>query len=229
MTTFQPKGWDQLLEESRNRWNEPNEFIPLFASGLRQQFSGITRVLDAGYGAGRHIVYLHEQGFAVSGFDIAPNAEHHARAKLPQEVAAYVDLKTFDMHDTPWPYADSSFEGVVAVNVIHHTIYDGFVATLDEIARVLVPRGLVLATIASKGNHKYGIGEKIDEYTFLTDSGAEKGIPHAFFDETDLRNMLADKYTIRELREVSGEIPEADRHLKKEGALDHWLLYLEKK
>ena len=96
-------------------------------------------------------------------------------------------------------------------------------------ARLLTHGGLLLATVASKNNYKYGVGKKIDNHTFLTDSGAEKGIPHAFFDEQDLKEIFKNEFNIMRLQEMSGEIPEADRHLKKEGTLDHWLIHVERK
>jgi len=229
MSIFKPKGWDELFEEAANRWEKPNAYAYLLVDGLKERFRGTVRVLDAGYGAGRHLVYLHKQGFVVSGFEIASNAEKFARKKIsPLENSDTISLKTFDMHQTPWPYKSESFEGLLAINVVHHTNYAGFLAIVDEMARVLVPGGLLLATVASKHNHKYGVGEQIDDHTYLTDSGAEKGIPHAFFDENDLRKIFSSKYNILNLQEISGEIPEADQHLKKEGALDHWRIYVEK-
>ena len=231
MAEFKARGWDVLLEETKNRWDTPNEFAPMLVERIRANFGeGKHRVLDGGYGAGRHLKYLLEQGFAPDGFEIAPNAEAHARKRLERvEGAEDVELKCFDMHETPWHYEDGSYAGFLAINVIHHTNYEGFLATVDQIARVLKPQGVMLATIASKGNHKFGMGPRVDAYTFKTDRGAEEGIPHAFFDQEDLVRIFEPEYNVLELREVSGEIPEADRHMKKEGALDHWLVYVEKK
>ena len=229
-TEFRSKGWDELLENDKNRWQNPNEHAPILVNGLRKNFSGQIRALDIGYGAGRHLLYFHEQGFKVSGFDIALNAEDYAREKLDGvKGAELIDLKTFDMLSIPYPYNSNSFEGVLAINVIHHTNYQGFLRIISEISRVLVPSGLFLATIASKNNHKFGKGPKIDDYAYLTDIGAEKGVPHAFFDEKDLIRIFGASYKIKELRLISGEIPEADKAMKKEGALDHWLVYVEKK
>lgn len=229
-TKFESKGWDRLLEDDKNRWQNPNEHVPILANDLRKDFSGQIRVLDIGYGAGRHLLYFHEQGFKVSGFDIALNAEDYVREKLDGvKGAELIDLKTFDMLSIPWPYNFSSFEGVLAVNAIHHTNYQGFLRIINEISRVLVTGGLFLTTIASKNNHKFGKGPKVDDYTYITDSGTENGIPHAFFDEKDLIRIFSTSYNIKELRLISGEIPEADKAMKKEGTLDHWLLYAEKK
>lgn len=230
MVDFKPKGWDDLFKEESNRWNKPNEYVQLLVNGLKENFHGITRVLDVGYGAGRHLVYLHQQGFVVSGFEMVPTAEKFAKEKLSCiKGGAGVELKTFDMHTLPWPYVASSFEGMLAINVIHHTNHAGFLEIVGEMTRLLVPGGLVLATVASKHNHKYGSGKSIDEYTYLTESGAEKGIPHAFFDEQDLRKIFGDKYNLFVLREISGEIPKADQQFKKQGVLDHWLVYAKRK
>ncbi len=61
------------------------------------------KALDIGYGAGRHLVYLLQQGYDVSGFEVAPNAEGYARERLSQAGfdPSKVDLRTFDMHQRP--------------------------------------------------------------------------------------------------------------------------------
>ena len=86
-----------------------------------------------------------------------------------------------------------------------------------------------MATIASKENHKYGNGKKIDGYTYITATGVEKGIPHAFFDEDDLYGILRGKYSVIKLERISGEIPDADKHMRKGTPLDHWLILVERK
>lgn len=230
MTGFRPRGWDELFEKEANRWVKPNEYAHILVDGLRSGFQGEIRVLDVGYGTGRHLVYLHRKGFRISGFEITSNAQQFVDRKLSHlEGSRSIELRILDMHQIPWPYGSSSFKGVLAINVIHHTNYEGFVKIINEIARIVVPKGLLLATIASKHNHKYGKGKQIDDYSYLADSGAEKGIPHAFFDRQDLYRIFGEQYDIRMLEEITGEIPEADKHLRKEGIRDHWLIYAERK
>ncbi len=229
MGIFKSRGWDNLLEDDKNRWNEPNKYVNILIDNLKKKFKS-ARILDIGFGAGRHILYLHEFGFKISGFDIAQNAEHYAKERLSDiKDKELIDLKTFDMLSVPWLYNSNSFEGALAINTIHHTNYEGFIKIIDEISRVLVPSGLFLATITSKNNHKFGQGLKTDSHSYITDEGAEKGIPHCFLDENDINKIFNKKFKILKLKMISGEIPYKDIKFRKKGALDHWLLYAEKK
>jgi len=228
MADFKHKGWDELFEHNKNRWKKPNEYVHLLSNKLKDQFKDKAHVLDIGYGTGRHILYFHQKGCLVSGFDIASNAKKYAK-EIISTISDEIDLKVFDMSQTPWPYKPNSFEGALAINVIHHTNYNNFVKIINEISRILVKNGLFLATIASKQNHKFGKGDKIDEYTYLTDSGAEKGIPHCFLDNKDITKIFSPKFHLLKLELISGEIPEEDKPLKKEGSLDHWLIFAQKK
>lgn len=222
MQRFKSKGWDELFEESKNRWKKPNKYIHLLRDEVKKKFEK-KRVLDIGCGTGRHISYLHSKGFDVSGFDIASNVRNFVGKTEKAK------LKKHDMNVFPWPYKSESFEGALAINVIHHTNYKNFVKIVNEINRILVKSGFFLGTIVSKKNHKFRCGKKIDEYTYLTDVGAEKGIPHCFLDEKDIKKIFEEGFRILELKLISGEIPEKDKKFKKEGALDHWLVFAQKK
>ena len=132
------------------------------------------------------------------------------------------------MHKMPWPYKPHSFEGVLSINVIQHTNYKNFLKIVKEISRILIPGGLFLCETPSKTNHKFGKGRRLDKYSYLTDFGAEKGIPHIFFDRKDLISILKNDYKIKILKRIEGEIPKADKKMKK-SKLDHWLILAEKK
>jgi len=222
------KGWEKLFEDDKNRWEKPNPYINLLEDKLKKFFRDKIHVLDVGYGAGRHIIYFNKEKFLVSGFDIAPTAKNYTE-KLISLSSNKIDLKTFDMNQIPWLYKTEYFEGVIAINVIHHTNYNNFTKIIHEIARIMVKDGLFLATIASKENYKYKKGKKIDEYTFLTDIGAEKGIPHCFLDKSDITKIFTPKFQLLELRLICGEIPQDDIYFKNKIDLDHWLIFAQRK
>ena len=83
---FKPKGWDELYKETKNRWAQPNEYAYILKNGLIDTFDKNIRILDIGYGIGRHVLYFLNQGFVVSGFDIAANAEKFSREILSKAI-----------------------------------------------------------------------------------------------------------------------------------------------
>lgn len=231
----QPRGWQELLKDDVNRWNEPNQHVVSELSDWLNERRKPLDVLDIGYGAGRHILYFARRGDNVSGFEVAPNGEEYTRQRLAKAGLnpSGVNLRTFDMHERPWQYLDDSFDLAVAINVIHHTGehgLKGLEGTMSEIYRVLRPGGQFLATLASRENHKFGKGKQIDSHTYLTPDGAEAGIPHTFLGFQDVVALLPeDRWRHLKIQAIAGEIPDADKALKKPGALDHLLVYAEKR
>jgi SAM-dependent methyltransferase len=94
------------------------------------------RILDAGCGSGRNMVDLQHYG-AVTGIELSPPSVQAARARGVGEV---VEGSVLDM-----PFADSSFELAVSLDVIEHLEDD--VEALRELRRVVAPGGRLLVTV----------------------------------------------------------------------------------
>lgn len=96
------------------------------------------RVLDAGTGTGANLRLLSALGFAeVTGLDASPEAIRHCAAKGlgPVELADICAL----------PFADDSFDLVLATDIIEHVADDA--RALSELRRVLKPGGRLLLTV----------------------------------------------------------------------------------
>ena len=98
------------------------------------------RVLDAGCGSGPLSQALGERGAVVSGFDGSPAMLDLARQRL----GADADLQVADLA-APLPYADDSFDVVVAALVLHYV--KDWSSTLGELRRVLKPGGRLIVSI----------------------------------------------------------------------------------
>jgi SAM-dependent methyltransferase len=211
--------WDELFDNEAFRWREPHERVVSFARDLKAR--GAVRVLDLGCGAGRHTVYLAAQGFAVCGTDISPRGLELSRAWLQQE-GLEADLQLSDM--TVIPYPDAYFDAVISTQVIHHNTLDNIRRCVAEIHRALAPGGRALLIVQSKGSHSYGKGEQLEPDTFLRRDGEDSGLPHHYFDQAGLRELLAQFriVTLEELvRESQG--PDGETRLS-----CHWAVLAEK-
>jgi len=98
------------------------------------------RVLDAGCGSGALAAALAGGGAAVTGIDLSASLLEIAARRLGPAVA----LRQADLGE-PLPFADGSFDLVVASLVLHYL--EDWVPALSEFHRLLVPGGrLVIST-----------------------------------------------------------------------------------
>lgn len=74
------------------------------------------------------------------GNEPAPNAVNHDRYKH----APHVDV-AHDLNIYPWPWADESFQGVTAIDVLEHL--DSFIGFFDEAWRILQPNGTIAVRV----------------------------------------------------------------------------------
>jgi SAM-dependent methyltransferase len=88
-----------------------------------------TRLLDAGCGTGEASVLAQARGAIVSGLDAAPGMIERCRVKMPG-----ADFRVGDLEDLP--YADASFDAVIACNCVHFTAHpDRAIAQLRRVTR----------------------------------------------------------------------------------------------
>ena len=123
--------------------------IYLFDQLLRGQIAPSMRVLDAGCGGGRNLVYLLRSGFEVSGTDADAGAIDEVR-RLAERLAPGKD---HDFRAEPierMSFADLSFDVVIASAVLHFARDEKhFETMLRQIWRVLKPGGIFFARLAS--------------------------------------------------------------------------------
>jgi len=124
--------------------------IYLFDQLLKGRFDTRPRVLDAGCGDGRNLRYLLAHGFDCRGVDRDPASVAHVR-RLAESLGRDADSERFQVADVdglPWP--DASFDAVVCSAVLHFADDAAhFERMVNELWRVLAPRGLFFARLAS--------------------------------------------------------------------------------
>jgi ubiquinone/menaquinone biosynthesis C-methylase UbiE len=207
--------WDDLFSGGNFVWREPHELVVNLHSPLKK--IGAESVLDLGCGAGRHLVFLSDLDFICYGIDIAFAGLEVAKTWLISE-GFEVRLSQGEMHLLP--YASCSFDAVVCLYVIYHGTVEKIKNALDEIYRVLKPGGLSLLTFISDQHHRYGKGREIESNTFITDVGADAGIPHHFYGREELVWMVR-RFKIAEMKLLA--------RVNKEGQLEsHWAVRLGK-
>jgi SAM-dependent methyltransferase len=134
--------------------------IYLFDQLLRGRFDARRRVLDAGCGDGRNLVYLLQHGFECFGIDRDAGAVEHVRA-LAADLAPGTPPDHFvagEVDRLPW--ADATMDAAICSAVLHFAADEAhFGRMVGELWRVLAPGGLLFARLASNIGLEARIGE----------------------------------------------------------------------
>lgn len=180
----------------------PTEFVTRVMLGnypnldLRNQWVG-KKVLDLGFGDGRNIPILIEQGALVYGVEISNEICEIGSArigKLGKEAVLSVGKSN------QIPFADNWFDVVLACHVIYYLDGDAsFQDNVNEISRVLKPQGKLIASFASQDSHifKNAIPEKEGVFKITCDyRGIRNGSRlRGFVDENDVKESLKSKFS----------------------------------
>jgi tellurite methyltransferase len=134
--------------------------IYLFDQLLRGRVTPGMRVLDAGCGAGRNLVYLMREGFDVCGVDESVTAIDATR-RLAKRLAPALSADAFRVEPVEaMSFERESADFVISSAVLHFARDDAhFRAMLDGMWRVLRPSGVLFARLAST------IGMPLEEFT----------------------------------------------------------------
>jgi|SRR6478735_2775834 len=166
--------------------------IYLFDQLLKGRFDACKKVLDAGCGGGRNLVYFLQNGFDVYGIDPNPNAVEQIR-QLAKELAPKLPQQNFKVAPAEdLPFDDATFDLVISSAVLHFaTDSNHFDAMLRSIWRVLKPGGYLFARLASDigiedkvislGNSRYALPDGSERFLvneqilleYTTDLGGE--------------------------------------------------------
>ncbi|MEX2570170.1 MAG: class I SAM-dependent methyltransferase, partial [Gemmatimonadota bacterium] len=124
--------------------------IYLFDQLLRGRLDAARRILDAGCGTGRNLVYFLRAGLEVHGVDRDPGAIMRARA-LGAEIAPRLPQENFVLGELDaLPWEDRSMDAVLCCAVLHFASDEShFGRMLEEMWRVLDADGLFFARLAS--------------------------------------------------------------------------------
>jgi len=149
--------------------------IYLFDQLLKGTYNDCHKVLDAGCGGGRNLIYLLQNGFEVYGVD--PGAEAiEAVKELSQTLAPDNPLDNFKVATAEaLPFEDAYFDLVICSAVLHFArTTEHFDRMLNSMWRVLKPGGYFFARLASNigietlvhglGNGRYLLPDGSDRF-----------------------------------------------------------------
>jgi SAM-dependent methyltransferase len=147
--------------------------IYVFDQILRGNIGPGMRVLDAGCGYGRNVVYLMREGVEVFGLDLDAGSIAHVR-QLAASMETGLAAENFQVGAIErMPFADGFADVVICSAVLHFARNDEhFHAMLAELWRVLRPGGMLFCRLGSRigmdfqpvRGHVYTVGDGSEWY-----------------------------------------------------------------
>lgn len=192
--------WDEAWRspDGRAEWLAPEPWVVASVPALVG--AGARRVLDLGCGVGRHTEVLAD-AFVTAALDASPTGVTETLTRAPTALAV---LATFPA----LPFADSSFDHVLAWNVVYHGDAEITRRALTDVARVLRSGGSFRSTMLSKRNAAFGCGVEVRPDTWVdADDPGDKSHPHLFVDRDQLVAMHEPWFDAAELHEREHDEP----------------------
>jgi len=145
--------------------------IYVFDQILRGNIASGMRVLDAGCGYGRNLVYLLREGCEVYAVDAEVQAIEHVR-QLSASLDTGLPSKNFQVAPIEHMPLPDDFADVVICNSVLHFARDEahFRAMLSELWRVLRPGGMLFCRLGSRIGMDF---EEVRENIFVVGDGSE--------------------------------------------------------
>jgi SAM-dependent methyltransferase len=133
--------------------------IYLFDQLLKGRFTPQMKVLDAGCGGGRNLIYFLRSGYDVCGVDQSSEAIAHVR-RLASALAPHLPADNFRVEPVEaMSFADACFDVVISSAVLHFARdEEHWQSMLREMWRVLKRGGILFARLASS----VGIEEQVE-------------------------------------------------------------------
>lgn len=142
---------------------------------LAEKVGGLGVICDMGCGPGQIARYLHSQGVKVCGVDLSPAMVEQAQGLNPDISFQQGDMLTLA------DVADNAYGGIAAFYSIVHIPRQKMVPALQELKRVLRPKGMLLLA--------FHIGQEIKHL----DEWWEKkvSVDFLFFETEEVKSYLA--------------------------------------
>lgn len=148
---------------------------------------GIRRVLDLGFGSGRHTVFLASHGFEVYGTELSETGLEMTKEWLNNE-GLPAQLSLASCYEK-FPFENKFFDAVVSTRVIYHNYHEKVLYCISEIERVLKKNGLLYVLVPDQRYKERDlILKQVESHTYIPQNGDEKGVPHVIYDESLLRS-----------------------------------------
>ncbi len=169
--------YDRVAENYAKQFRDEMDKKPFdrkMLDWLAEKVGGLGVICDMGCGPGQIARYLHSQGVKACGVDLSPEMVQQAQGLNPDIPFERGDMLTLA------DIVDNSYGGIAAFYSIVHIPRRNMVQALQELKRVLRPKGVLLLT--------FHIGREIKHLDEFLDK--EVSLDFFFFETEEVKDYL---------------------------------------
>jgi SAM-dependent methyltransferase len=189
--------WNNRFKDEGVIWSNNSSQSALFANKKFKDYL-IKNILILGIGYGRNARPFIENGYVVSGIEIADEAiKILNNSDLKNKIEKIYQGSLLDI-----PFDNKHYDAIFSFNVIHlFKEFDRY-TIIEKCRNILNPNGLIFFTAMSELDFDFGKGVEIENSTF-----DKKGKPVHFFNDSDIKEHFKDFDLIE-----TGLINEPEKH-----------------
>ncbi|MFH1916175.1 MAG: class I SAM-dependent methyltransferase [Nanoarchaeota archaeon] len=184
------KGWEPVYKKEGDLYKDVIPKIKKYAKIFKKNKYKI--ILDLGCGTGRNTIFLAQQDFSVYALDASKTGVAITKKKAQELGLKNIKYKVADMRKTSYP--DNYFDAVVCIFVLSHGLLKDNEDAVNEIYRILKPKGMLVTEFMSVEDKTCGRGKKIEANTFLGGMEDDKHMMHHYFTKEEIKQFLS-KFT----------------------------------
>lgn len=197
--------WDKSFKKKQNFLLYPNEHIIRFVNQYIKKRTNLKlpksqkKCLDIGCGSGRHIIYLHKNGFNVSGIDISKIALQQTKSLIKySKIKKKIKLNLCSA--TNINFNSNFFDFLISHGTFDSMPYKDCQKSINESFRILKEKGFFYVDLISdKVKNK---GKFINKFDQLISSEHEKNTIQSYFNIKRIKNNFR-KFKIIKIYKVS--------------------------
>lgn len=185
--------WDaiyQNFQKGGEAWASLSEDIhPFFKQFLERSEFSFKHALDIGCGTGKYLKLLQAGGFETDGVDSSPTAVE----MVQRELGPGVKITCADMFGYDIP--KNRYDLILSVSTIHHGTKEQVRQLVGKIHQALAENGKIFITLpdieSSQKWNTFKEHQKVAEGTYAPMSGPEKGLPHSFYSQEEIKELFS--------------------------------------
>jgi hypothetical protein len=145
-------------------------------------------VLLLGLGNGRNLPPLLSGAVKVDALDDDATSTASILERFGSDAGLCVSVQSYD---AALPFR-GPYDGALSTHALLHGSTEVVHRALRNVAAVLRDGAPLHLVLGSRADPRYGRGRALGDGAFAADEGSEAGVPHVYFDESGVREALAE-------------------------------------